>query len=94
MKLNAKLAICAAAALMTSGCTVEELQSFTIGATAALVLVSATQDNNQGSGGVDCDRGYRAEVGYDEYDEPVYFCVPSDEYYSQEELDALARQPR
>lgn len=96
MNIGAKLAICAAAGLMTSGCTAEEFQSFTIGAATALVLVSATQGGG-GEGGadaVDCDRGYRSAIGYDEYDQPVYFCIPADEYYSQDELDALARQPR
>jgi hypothetical protein len=96
MNFGSKLAICAAAGLMVSGCTAEQFQSFTIGAATALVLVSATQgsDHSGDDGAVECDPGYRTEIGYDEYDRLVYFCIPVEEYYSQDELDELARQPR
>ena len=94
MNRKAKILVCGAAAVMVSGCTVEEMQSFALGATVALVAASAAQQDTYQSayGPTSCDYGYTLELGYDEYDNPVRFCAPNSPYMSQEELNALAEQ--
>lgn len=94
MNTRAKLIAAGLAATMTSGCTYEEMQSFALGATVALVAASAVSesgsDYDNAYGPTYCDPGYTLELGYDEYDRPVRFCAQNSPYMSQEELDALA----
>jgi hypothetical protein len=99
MNTKMKLLAVGLAASLTSACTIEEMQSFAIGASVALVAASAVQ----GTGGDDfdnaygptyCDYGYTLELGYDEYDRPVRFCAPEGPYFSQEEMNALAAQAK
>lgn len=94
MTIKKKLMVCALAATMTAGCTVEEMQSFALGATVALVAASAAQDNGHSNayGPTSCGPGETLEVGYDEYDNPVRFCVYDGPYMNQEQIDALGAQ--
>ncbi len=96
MAFKAKLAACGLAAAMTSGCTVEEMQSFALGASVAALAISASQSETYSSayGPTYCDPGYTLELGYDEYDNPVRFCAPADPFFSQAEFDALAAQAK
>lgn len=93
MNTKAKLIAAGLAATLVSGCTYEEMQSFALGATVALVAASAASnsgsDYDNAYGPTYCDPGYTLELGYDEYDRPVRFCAPHSPYMSQEELDAL-----
>lgn len=98
MNRRVKLMAVALAASTTSACTVEEMQSFALGATVALMAASAAEGGGGGSdydnayGPTYCDPGYTLELGYDEYDRPVRFCAPQAPYMSREEIDALAAQ--
>lgn len=96
MTIKAKLVACGLAAAMTSGCTVEEMQSFALGASVAALAISASQSDTYSNayGPTYCDPGYTLELGYDEYNNPVRFCAPADPYFSQEEFDALAAQAK
>lgn len=101
MKVKAKILACGAAALMTSGCTVEEVQSFALGAAVAAVAISASQESyesrddfSRAYGPTSCPSGYSLELAYDDYNDPVRFCALDDPYFSQSELSSLAEQAR
>jgi hypothetical protein len=98
MNIKAKLLVVGLAASLTSGCTIEEMQSFALGATVALAAASLSEGGQGGDdytnayGPTSCDYGYTLELGYDEYDRPVRFCAPYSPYMSQEELNKLSAQ--
>lgn len=100
MNTKARVLAVTMAAAMTSACTIEEMQSFAIGASVALIAASAAQGVGTGDdyanayGPTYCDYGYTLELGYDEYDRPVRFCAPDGPYFSQEEISTLAAQAK
>ncbi|MEM6475105.1 MAG: hypothetical protein AAF687_02955 [Pseudomonadota bacterium] len=99
MKVKAKILAVGVAAVMTSGCTYDELRGFAIGATVAAVAISASQeahdsrdDFSRAYGPTSCPSGYSLDLAYDDYGDPVRFCAHDDAYFSQSELNALAEQ--
>jgi len=81
MTTKMKLLACGMALTLTAGCTTEELQSFAIGAGVAALAISASQSSADNAyGPTSCAYDEKLEVGYDEYNNPVRFCVYNPDY--------------
>ncbi|MFL0356168.1 hypothetical protein ACI5KX_06775 [Erythrobacter sp. GH1-10] len=68
-----------------AGCTAAEMQAFTVGLSAALDEYAY----QNAAGPTYCDPGYRLELGYDAYNNPVRFCVTAGPYYEHVAPDYL-----
>ena len=68
------------AALCLQACTAAELQAFAVGLSAATEELAYQNALQYAEGPAYCDPGYRLELGYDEYNNPVRFCVPDRPY--------------
>lgn len=77
MRIRASTVAGLAIVMLTPACTAAELQAFAVGLSAA----AEEYAYQNAAGPTYCNPGYRLELGYDAYNNPVRFCVANDPYY-------------
>lgn len=75
MKSLTKITVLAAAYASLAACTAAEMQAFTVGLSAAAQELTYQNALQNAAGPTYCDPGYRLELAYDAYNNPVRFCV-------------------
>jgi hypothetical protein len=85
MRCRAKAAAAAVIMLLTPACTPEEMHAIALGVSQALSETYSPYGTDYYSayGPTYCDPGYRLELGYDGYGNPVRFCSGPDYEYSE-----------